>query len=1370
MDSIPPKYRYDAFISYSRRDVAFAKALETALEKFRLPKDVPARQRSLDVFRDESDFTGAAYYESIERHLQSSAMLIVICSPDAAQSEFVADEIRRFVGGDANRGHQIIPILYRGIPNNKAGPQQEEARAFPAALYEFLEMPLGIDYLGFDPARHKPNKGTYINSWYAILANICNVSRGEIEERERRRQSSKRRLRAVFVSAVLVVLSIALVITLVSRQQAVRERQIAEQRREEAVKSAEAERVAREEAQNQRGFAEQQTLVAESQRNLAVREQRLAESGQLSANALNLLAADPQLSLLLGFEAANLSYSANSTVSDEAQDALHRALQSSRERLRLAVNSEGVNAVTFSPDRRLIVTADSGGVKFWDTIQGTPLPIRLDGAGRVLGLAFSPDGNKLATAENDRTARIWDVKTGREQRVMRGHEGYVWSVAFSPDGSRVATASNDGTAKVWDAESGRELNTLIGHSRVLYAIAFSRDGKLLATGGSDYAQIWDAASGRLLHELSDEGTVHGVALSPDGRTLATVNFASPTVTIWDVNSGHKLRTLDGHTAAGFAVAFSPDGSKLATANMDKTVRLWNPVTGQALFVITGHNQSVDCVAFSNDGEQIATGGEDGTARIWRIQQPYEIPPLVGHTNTINQVVFSSDGTRMATAGSDNTVRVWLTSPGREQRALTLSAAINGVAFSPDGRRLASASSDGTGSVFDVESGAELFALNGHTDEVKSIAYSRDGLRMATGSFDGTARIWDAASGKELSIINAIVGQVDSVDLNRNATRLAIGIYSDDASGEGAQIWDTRSVRSDGALSRLDADHIWVKQVRFSPDGTRVATTGSSPPFLVHVWDTESGRKLFTLSGHTANVLTAAYSPDGSTLATGGSDSTVKLWDTARGRERFTLSTPNVTVNSVAFSPDGRRLASTGSDWKVQFFAIDPVDLMVLAASRLRRALTADECRLYLRRDNCSATASSRIIAGKELRTQGQTEAAMMQFVQAFSTFKATDPRSAAKRVFNELLMSEARDRVEVDDFAGAANDFRASIELVPLPGTEPDREVALWIAMEQVKKAKLLATAGKGAEEILLLQDAIALDPKNESAFVQLARAYYHKSEYHEAVVAMRSALKISPTVSNMNELADFLRLNKDFPEAIEVLKRAIAVDPRNELAHRYLGYVFRDTGDSEKALKEFNAAIAIEPTKYSYLGASAIYESHREFDNALEALKKAKEIDPTYVAAYRDTAGIYQDDLANFEAAYRELAAARKLAPNDVGLEADFAEACLTSGRFQEAIDEATDLLDSRFQSQGLSVSSQFAIKFVRVVALQLSGSAKLAGEEQHALIADFRALVKYEQSWTYTGTRRFITNYRMDPDQRSALLKLLDMLDSGADPQPKR
>ncbi|HEY2466576.1 MAG TPA: TIR domain-containing protein [Terracidiphilus sp.] len=1369
MDSTPSKYSFDAFISYSRRDIAFAKALETALENFRPPKDVSVRHQNLEIFRDESDFTGTAYHESIERHLQLSAMLIVICSPNSAQSPYVADEIERFVGSDRSRGSQIIPILYRGIPNNEAEPHQEKEKAFPPALYNFMEMPLGINYLGFDTARHKPNKGAYSNSWYALLANICNISRAEIEERERHRQSRRRRLQAILVSTVFSLLSIALVVTLISRQQAVNEREIAEQRRQQAVKSAEAERVAREEAQHQRGIAEQQTVEAEAQRNIAVQQQKLSESGQLSANAINVLPEDPQLSLLLGVESAVLSYSANHTVSIDAQDALHRALEASRERLSISVDKNGVHAVSFSPNRRMIATGGTEGIQFWDSVSGSRL-FRIDDIGSVLGLAFNRDGSRLAMAGQDGTTRLWDTISRRELRRLNGHIGHVWSVVFSPDGTQLATAGADGTARVWDVASGQELHRMkVGHADVLYSVAFSPDGKLLAAGGEDGStRIWLLASGNQLHELVDEGPVHSVTFSPDGKNLATVTISTTTVKIWDVISGREVRTFGDHASSVFAVAYSPDGSKLVTASIDKTARLWDPATGKRLFVFRGHTGLITCAAFSNDGDQIVTGAEDGTARVWSVNVPSERPPLVGHTAGVNDVAFSPDGNRIATASDDNTARIWLASTGRELRAFKINGFVNAISFSPDGKRLAVAGSDGTGRVFDAVSGAELSSLTGHRDEVKSIVYSHDGKRIATGSSDGTARIWDASSGKALTQITSRSGKVFSVDLNRDGKRVAIAIYADRGNtGDGAQIWD---IRSSSALQNLDADYVWVNQVHFSPDGTRLVTTGSTPPYLVKEWDAASGRELVSFSGHTGEVLAATYSPDGTKLASGGLDSKIKVWDSASGREFFSLSLPNVSVNSIAFSPDGKSLASAGTNREVDLFATDSTDLLVLAASRLSRTFSANECQLYLRRGDCSTATSSKIVAGKDLKREGHSQAAMTQFDEAFAEWDSAESRSLSKHLLSELFMMEMRDRVKVGDVAGATAAFRAATGLVPLDGTDPSQEVACAIAVAKIGEAKQLGRAGKWTEEIALLKGALALNPQNESGYLALAGAYDNTREYDKAVAAMRSSVKISPTVSNLIDLADDLRLIRDYSSATAELNRAITTNPRSERAHRVLGLVFADLGEGDKALKEFTTAITISPTKYAYYEQARIYESRKSFPLALEALKKAKAIDSNYVAAYQEAARIYHEELSDFEAGFHELATARRLAPDDVPLQADFAEACLTAGRFQVAIDSATGLLDSPMQSQELSASDRLAIRFVKVAALELNGNIDLAAKEQQALIEDFDGLPKYEQAWTYTGTRRFLTNFNMDTNQRSALLALLDKLDARNGSAPKR
>lgn len=146
-------YTHDAFICYSRKEKEFARKLETALEDYKPPKDRNVPQRNLNIFRDEADFTGIEYRQSIAKHLKDSAKLIVLCSPDARASAYVNEEIRLFAW--TNGADNIIPILVSGIPNNEPKPGQESEMAFPEALREVLQMPWGINYVGFDSSKDK---------------------------------------------------------------------------------------------------------------------------------------------------------------------------------------------------------------------------------------------------------------------------------------------------------------------------------------------------------------------------------------------------------------------------------------------------------------------------------------------------------------------------------------------------------------------------------------------------------------------------------------------------------------------------------------------------------------------------------------------------------------------------------------------------------------------------------------------------------------------------------------------------------------------------------------------------------------------------------------------------------------------------------------------------------------------------------------------------------------------------------------------------------------------------------------------------------------------------------------------------------------
>jgi dipeptidyl aminopeptidase/acylaminoacyl peptidase len=212
----------------------------------------------------------------------------------------------------------------------------------------------------------------------------------------------------------------------------------------------------------------------------------------------------------------------------------------------------------------------------WDAASGREL-LALTGHGEsVQGVAWSPDGTRLATASRDNTAKVWDADTGKLLLTLSGHTDYIWSVAWSRDGKRLATASWDGEAKVWDSETGKPVLTLSGTNARLFCVAWSPDSKRLATANEEHSvEVWDRGNGKQLLTLTGhKGFVLSVAWSPDGKRLAT-GSVDREVKVWDAATGNELQTLTGHVAPVFSVCWNPEGTRLATASGDHQLRIWD---------------------------------------------------------------------------------------------------------------------------------------------------------------------------------------------------------------------------------------------------------------------------------------------------------------------------------------------------------------------------------------------------------------------------------------------------------------------------------------------------------------------------------------------------------------------------------------------------------------------------------------------------------------------------------------------------------------------------------------------------------------------------------------------------------------------------
>jgi WD40 repeat protein len=711
-------------------------------------------------------------------------------------------------------------------------------------------------------------------------------------------------------------------------------------------------------ALHQRATAKRAQAEAEGARVATEAQRQIAVARELSAAALNNLEVDPERSILLGLQAVSVSSIGGKPVLREAEEALHRAVQSSRVQLTLRGHTAGVNGIAFSPDgRRLATSSTDKTAKVWDASTGKELLTLSGHTAGVNGIAFSPDGRRLATASEDKAAKVWDASTGKELLTLSGHTAGVIGVAFSPDGRRLATASDDKTAKVWDASTGRELFTLSGHTDGVIGVAFSLDGERLGSASRDKAaKVWDASTGKELLTLSGHPRLlRDIAFSPDGRRLATPT-GDITAKVFDAATGQLLLTLYGHTGIVWTVSFSPEGGRLATGGGDGTAKMWDVATGRLLLTLCGHTGAVWKISFSPDGTRVATASLDGTARVWDVSPTggREWVTPVGHRGGLWDVAYSRDGRLLATASADKTAKVWDASTGKE--LLTLSGhtdVVMGIAFSPDGKRLATFSDDHTTKVWDLVTGQTLFTLPAQALDPgvlnHSLAFSPDGRRLATISDNKNARVWDASTGKELLTLSGHAGRLYCIAFSPDGTRLAT--CSIDGT---AKVWDAATGKE---LLTLLGHTTQVFGVAFSPDGMCLATCGADG--TAKVWDAATGKELLTLSGHRGMVFTAAFSPDGKRLATSSGDSTVKVWNISAVKEGIegplTLYGHTSFIPKVLFSPDGRRLATACVDGTSRVYVLPIEELVAVAKSRVTRALTKAECQQFLHTKECPPT-------------------------------------------------------------------------------------------------------------------------------------------------------------------------------------------------------------------------------------------------------------------------------------------------------------------------------------------------------------------------------------------------------------------------------
>lgn len=590
---------------------------------------------------------------------------------------------------------------------------------------------------------------------------------------------------------------------------------------------------------------------------------------------------------------------------------------------------QGAKAVAWSPNGKWVVTGGLDNVALWDAKTGALIRRVYQGGAYTL-LAFSPNSRILAVGQaekgaaisllsvpdgkeiqaiqpgpgvaralvisgdsrhlivNYRTAvQIWDIQKKSQKRPLEGHSEKVRFLSISKNGN-VLVSADEKQIFVWSLKDRALTRQWKTPSERMLCLALSPDGRYLATGDTHgKLHIWNPATGKLVHHLSHSTPTLALAFSPNGQQLVSIEDVSttrkvpgrdqwqevfhhrPTMHLWKVESGKRIRSFGARSGQHRHMCFSPDGQKILTSG-DKA-EIWSIETGKQLFPWSGHRDDVISLDVSKNGKLIASRSLDGTVRVWDARSGKQrcLAHIKGDRGYIEPVSIHPSGKKLLWS-NENRFHIGNLQTGRQWLPIAHRSRFRYPQYSPNGNHLIAVDAERKNlHLWHIDPWKPLRKWASPHVPIEAIDISNDGRLLATAHYDRIAHVFALPSGKRIQSFQGHQHWLSGIELSPDSKTLVTS-----SSDNTVRLWDVKT----GKARHVLRDHKGqVLSVAYSPQGTMVAAGGNGKDYL-QVWEVLTGQLRCALPGHLCSVEALTFSADGRELISGSEDTTILFWD------------------------------------------------------------------------------------------------------------------------------------------------------------------------------------------------------------------------------------------------------------------------------------------------------------------------------------------------------------------------------------------------------------------------------------------------------------------------------------------------------------